>query len=146
MALKHFGPSLTYPRFKGPIFPTRVPVVLATAGNLTYTPAQLLSGLIIRDPAGGARSDVLPTAALLAAEIPAVEIGAEVEFVLRNNADAAETITVTAGTGGTISGAGQSTTTSTVVQNASRLYRITFTNVTAGSEAYTAYSLVSGTH
>lgn len=146
MAFKHFLPSLTYPRFKGPVMPTVVPVVIATAAAVTFTPAQLLSGLIIRDPAGAGRADVLPTAALLALEIPALEVGASFEFTLRNNADAAETITLTASAGNTISGAGQSTTVSTVVQNNSRRFLVVFTNVSPGTEAYTIYSLTSGTH
>jgi hypothetical protein len=73
-------------------------------------------------------------------------VGSGFEFTIRNNADAAETITLNAGTGGTLSAAGQSTTTSTIVQNNSRRFAIVFTNVTLGSEAYIAYSLVSGTH
>jgi hypothetical protein len=118
----------------------------ATVGAVTYTAANLLGGFINRDPNGAGRTDILPTAALLVAAIPGVQVGSGFEFTIRNNADAAETITINAGTGGTLSAAGQSTTTSTITQNNSRRYLLVFTNVTPGSEAYIAYSLVSGTH
>jgi hypothetical protein len=118
----------------------------ATVGAVTYTVAQLLGGFINRDPNGAGRTDILPTAALLVAAMPGVKIGSGFRFTIRNNADAAETITLNAGTGGTLSAAGQSTTTSTIVQNNSREYLIVFTGVIPGSEAYIAYSLTSGTH
>jgi hypothetical protein len=118
----------------------------ATAGAVTYTAANLLGGFINRDPNGAGRTDILPTAALLVAAIPGVQVGSGFEFTIRNNADAAETITLNAGTGGTLSAAGQSTTTSTIVQNNSRRYLVYFSNVTPGSEAVIFYSLVSGTH
>jgi hypothetical protein len=118
----------------------------ATVGAVTYTVAQLLGGFINRDPNGAGRTDILPTAAALVAAIPGCQVGSGFVFTIRNNADAAETITLNAGTGGTLSAAGQSTTTSTIVQNNSRQFAIVFTNVTLGSEAYIAYSLVSGTH
>src|SRR6185436_4619057 len=82
----------------------------STAGALTYTAAMLLGGFINRDPNGGNRSDVTPTAALLLAAIKNANsgvtppVGTSFEFTIRNNADAAETITVTAGTGTTLSG------------------------------------------
>lgn len=127
-----------------------LPVVTVTTDNtaaaITYTAAQLLGGFINRDPNGAGRSDVMPSAALLVAAIPGAEVGTSFEFTIRNNADAAETITITAGTGCTLSGAGQSTTTTTITQNNSRRYLARLTDVTAGSEAYTLYSLVSGTH
>ena len=49
----------------------------------------------------------------------------------------AETITIAAGTGGTTSGGG----TMTVAQNNAKMFRIRFTGVAPGSEAYTIYSL-----
>jgi hypothetical protein len=118
----------------------------STAGAVTYTAANLLGGFINRDPNGAGRTDVLPTAAQLVAAVPGVQVGSGFEFTIRNNADAAETITLNAGTGGTLSAAGQSTTTSTIVQNNSRRYLCYFSNVTPGSEAVIFYSLVSGTH
>lgn len=118
----------------------------ATAGAVTYTAAQLIGGFINRDPNGSGRSDVTPTAALLVAALPGAFVGQSVSFWIRNNADAAETITITAGSGCTLSGAGQSTTTITIAQNASKSFRAVLTNVTSGSEAYTLYSVMGGTH
>src|SRR5690242_21789308 len=76
-----------------------------TAGALTYTAAMLLGGMILRDPNGAGRSDVTPTAAqILAALEGKAQIGQGFRFTIRNTADAAETITLTAGTGVTLSG------------------------------------------
>jgi hypothetical protein len=139
-------PERMSPLLSGLPIPLFTVATEATVGAVTYTVAQVLGGFINRDPNGAGRTDILPTAALLVAAIPGCQVGSGFEFTIRNNADAAETITLNAGTGGTLSAAGQSTTTSTIVQNNSRRFAIVFTNVTLGSEAYIAYSLVSGTH
>lgn len=128
-------PERRTPLFSGlPIAGTTV-TTDATAGAVTYTAAQLLGGVILRDPNGAARSDVFPTAALLAAAVPGADVGSSFTVHIRNTADAAETITMTAGTGVTISG------TATIAQNNAKSFLVCFTNVTAGSESYTAYSL-----
>jgi hypothetical protein len=108
----------------------------ATAGNLTYTPAMLASGLILRDPAGGNRSDVTPTGTLLYAYFNRPEVSSSFEFTIRNTADAAETITVTAGTDCTLSG------TMTIAQNNSKRFKVVFT----ATNAYTLYSLGTVVH
>lgn len=100
-----------------------VPVLIATAGVATYTAAQILTGLVLRDPAGAGRSDVTPTAALIVAAIPNAVIGSVFEFVLKNEADAAETITVTAGAGVTLAG------TMTIAQNNQRRFRVQITAI-----------------
>jgi hypothetical protein len=111
-----------------------------TASNLTYTAAQLLGGLYLRDCGGGSRSDALPTAADLVAAIPGAAVGLSFQFILRNTSDAAETITVTAGAGCTISG------TATVAQSNSKLFVVVLDNVGAGTEAYTIYSIGTFVH
>jgi hypothetical protein len=111
---------------------------ISTAGNVTYTAAQLLSGTIVRDPNGAARTDTLPTAALLVAALNALsaaEVGDVVNAYIVNGADAAETITLAAGTGGTFD-ANQTAAARVVAQNSSKMIRIRLTNVTAGAEAY----------
>jgi hypothetical protein len=108
---------------------------IATAGAVSYTADQLIGGLILRDPNGAARADLVPTAALLVAALPGAFIGQSVEFVIRNTADAAETITVTTATGATLSG------TMTIAQSASRRFLAVLTNVTAGAHAYSVYSV-----
>lgn len=112
-----------------------VPSQVTTAGAATYTIAQLKTGLVLRDPNGGNRSDVTPTAALIVAGFPGAVAGTFFEFTIRNDADAAETITVTAGTNVTLSG------TMTIAQSNAKRFRCQLTNVTSGSEAVTIYSL-----
>lgn len=140
MSIPAFTPSQTYPCSFGLFYPTITVSTLSTAGAITLTPAQILGGLILRNTNGASRSDVLPTAALLKAAINGVSVGRAFEFVIRNTAGAAETITVVAGTGGTVSG------TATIAQSNTKRFMVVFTNITAGSEAYTAYSLGTIVH
>ncbi len=111
-----------------------------TATAVTLTAAQLLGGLILEDPNGGAVTATLPTAALLVAAMPDAIVGSAFEFTIRNTADAAETITVAAGDGGTASG------TMTIGQNNTKRFLVVLTNVTPSSEAYTVYSLGTVVH
>lgn len=110
----------------------------STAGAVTYTAAQCLNGIIVRDPNGAGRTDVLPTAALLVAAIPGAAVGDTVCFKVINGADLAETITISAGLGGAFDSL-QIAATRIIPQNTSRDILIRLTNVTAGSEAYVAY-------
>lgn len=114
-----------------------VPVVTkTTASAVTYTAEEFTSGLILRDPNGAGRSDVTPTAALLFAELGDPEVNSAFEITIRNTADAAETITMTAGTGVTLSG------TMTIAQNNSKTFIGVFTSPTA----LTLYSLGTVVH
>lgn len=127
------------------------PTAISTAGNVTYTTAQLLTGIINRDVAGANRTDVLPTAQAvvqyLAGSAPTSQnypfVGSSIRFVLSNNAAGAFTLALSLGTGGT-SGMGNNTFwvfgTTTIAQNgAPRTFDLILTNVTPGSEAYTVY-------
>lgn len=134
----HFG--LRDPRLQSLSFPLIAVSTLTTAGALTLTTAQVLGGLILRDTSGANRTDTMPTASDLLDSIQGAMVGTAFEFTIRNTADAAETITVAAGTGGTTSG------TMTIAQNNSKRFAVVFTNVTSGSEAYTIYSLGTVTH
>jgi len=125
-----------FPQGLGTLIGQSVVTTINTAGAATYTAAQLLGGLILRDPAGGARSDVSPTAALIIAAITQAGVGNSFEFTIRNTADAAETITVTAGTGVTLSG------TMTIAQNNSKR----FLAVVTASTTVTIYSLGTIVH
>ena len=107
---------------------------IATAGAVTYTAAQLLSGLILRDCNGAGRSDVFPNASDVVAQIQGAQVGHAFEVHIRNSTGGAFTLTLTAGTGVTISG------TATIAQSNCKSFVIVLTNVTLGSEAYTAYS------
>jgi hypothetical protein len=110
----------------------------ATEGARTYTIAELLGGLILRDPAGGARSDVTPTAALIVAGIAGCVVGSSFEFTIRNTADASEVLTLTAGANVTLSG------TMTIAQNNSRRFLAVVENV--DTAAVTIYSLGTVVH
>lgn len=109
------------------------PAVIATAGAVTLTAAQVLGGLILRDPNGLGRSDLLPTVANLVIGLltPRDLTGTSFEFTIRNTADAAETITVTTNTGWTLSGV------MTIAQNNSKRFKVVFTSNTTA----TLYSL-----
>src|SRR5262245_17594613 len=72
----------------------------ATAGAQTYTAADVLGGIIVRDPNGAPRTDTLPTAAQLVAAIAKPRPGDTIECLIVNGADAAEVLTINAGTGG----------------------------------------------
>jgi len=74
---------------------------LATAGAGTYTAAHILTGLILRDPAGAGRTDTTSTAELLVA-LAGLGLDADykmLSFVVVNTADADETITLAGGVG-----------------------------------------------
>lgn len=108
-----------------------------TAGNVTYSAAEFLGGMILRDPNGGARSDVTPTAALLYAALDQPVVGTSFEFTIRNTADANETITLGGGTSVTISG------TATIAQNNSKRFLCV---CTAQTPTFTIYSLGTIVH
>jgi hypothetical protein len=110
----------------------------ATAGARTYTAAEILGGIIVRDCAGGSRSDVLPTAALLVAAMDRPRIGDTIKCYIINGSDAAEVITIGAGTGGGFD-ANQIAASRVIPQNASKDCYIRLTGVVAGSEAYVVY-------
>ena len=109
---------------------------IATAGDVTFTAAQILGGLILRDPAGGARADLLPTAASIIAALQEVQVGDSFEFTVRNTADSSETITITTNAGLTLNG------TMTIAQNNSKRFLALVTS----STAVTVYSLGTVVH
>lgn len=125
-----------FPQGEEPKIGTTTVSTINTAAAVTYTAAQLLGGLILRDPNGAGRSDVTPTAAQIIAAITNAAAGKSFEFTIRNTADASETITVTAGTDVTLSG------TMTIAQNYSRR----FLCVVTGSSTVTIYSLGTVAH
>lgn len=139
MPITHFTPGATYPRFGSLLFPTLVPVTIATAGPVTITAAQLLGGLVLRDCNGAARSDVLPNAADLLALIPGPGVGTGFQVTIRNAAAGAFTLTLTPGTGVTISG------TATIANTQTKNFLVVFTSVVPGAEACTFYSLGTAT-
>lgn len=146
MSVSSFTPTKNYPAFSTLLYPYYKVTTISTADDVSYTAAQVLGGFINRDPNGDNRGDTMPTAAAMLALIEGAEVGTSFEFSIRNDANAAETITIAAGTGGTLSGSGQSTTTITIAQNNTKRFLVVFTSITEGSEAYTLYSLGTLTH
>lgn len=77
------------------------PAAVDTAGPATYTAAQIGRGIILRDPGVAARTDVLPTAALLIAGVANVYTlaadGDSVQWEVRNTGSFAVTISTGAG-------------------------------------------------
>jgi hypothetical protein len=112
----------------------------ATAGAVTFTIAQLLGGIILRDPAGASRADLVPAPAAIVAGIAGCVVGSCFEFTIRNTADAAETITLTANGSSTVSG------TATIAQNNSKRFLAVVTNIGSGTEAVVFYSLGTVVH
>ncbi len=115
---------------------TDAPTEITTAGAATYTAAHVMSGFILRDPSGSARTDVLPTATLLVAAIPQPQIGDTLRLMIINTADASEAITVDAGTGGAYH-ASQPAASKAVAQNAKKEFIIRITGVS--TPAYVVY-------
>lgn len=102
---------------------------ITTAGAGTYTAANLLAGLITRDPAGANRTDTTGTAEEIIAAFTAVGLLTndydEAFFIVKNTADAAETITLAGGTGVTLKG------TLTIAQNQTGKFAIMRISATA---------------
>lgn len=72
---------------------------ITTADDVAYTIAQMLGGMITRNPSGGARADTTPTAAEIIAGMKQAGVGSSFVFAIMNTATADETITLTAGDG-----------------------------------------------
>jgi hypothetical protein len=129
------GPFAAYPDRVGMLAGTATVTADATAGANTWSAAEMLGGILLRDPAGADRSDVTTTAALLVAAITNAAVGMWFEFVIRNTADADETITLTGGVGVTLSG------NMTIPRDTDKRFLAVLTNVTAAAEAVSIYSL-----
>lgn len=130
----------TFPAINDAVASATTVTTDATAGARTYTAAELVGGLILRDCGGSSRSDVSPAASAIVGAISGAIVGSSFEFTIRNTSDAAETITLTAGSGVTLSG------TMTIAQNNSKRFLVVCDNVTGSSEAVTIYSLGTVVH
>jgi hypothetical protein len=134
----HF--SLKDSRFSTVVFETIVQTVNANDAPQTYTPAQLAGGLIDRS-IGSARSDTLPSAAALLEAFQGLMVNHSFEFYVRNISPTSVVLTLNPGAGGTK----DMPSTNTVAQNNTRTFKVVFTNVTPGQEAYTLLSMGAGT-
>ncbi len=130
-----FAPTTNYARLSSLAYPTVTPVIEATAGAVTYTVAQILGGLILRDALSGAKADLLPTAAAIVAAIEGCQVGTSFRTLIRNTGAGAGSITLTTNTGLTLSG------TMVIVFQQQKELTFVVTNNIVGSEAVTVYSM-----
>tara|TARA_R110000851_G_C12823652_1_gene539886 strand:- start:66 stop:641 length:576 start_codon:yes stop_codon:yes gene_type:complete len=114
-----------------------------TAGNITLTIAQVLTGILEADPAADI-AYTLPTPALAVAGVAGVAVGDCIDFAVINTgtATADEIITVTMPSNATAVGSMKVLTAGVAVGDGSGsgLFRIRFTSVT-GTIAYTVYRI-----
>lgn len=110
-----------------------------TAGGVTLTASEVLSGILVADCNGAGRTYTFPTAALLVAAVPGAKVGDLLRLKVVNGSDAAEAITLAEGSGGGWD-ANQTATSRVIGQNTSKDVLIRLTNVTASSEAYVLYA------
>lgn len=120
---------------------TPPPVSINTAGNVTYNATQILGGVIVRDCAGAARSDSLPTAASIVAGMFRGFSTDMLRCLIVNGsagANDAQQITLLVGAGGAFD-ANQQAASQIIRSGCSKEIAIRLTNVVAGSEAYVVY-------
>jgi len=114
-----------------------------TAGNITLTIAQVLTGILEADPAADI-AYTLPTPALAVAGVAGVAVGDCIDFAVINTgtATADEIITVTMPSNATAVGSMKVLTSGVAVGDGSGsgLFRIRFTSVT-GTTTYTVYRI-----
>ena len=134
-SIPSFSPTTNYARVSTLNYPTVTPTVNAVAAAVTYSVAEILSGLLLRDALSAARADLLPAAAAIVAAINGCQVGTSFRTWIRNTGAGAGSITLTTNTGLTLSG-----TVAIVFQQQKELLFVV-TNVTPGSEAVTVYSL-----
>jgi hypothetical protein len=136
MAITHFTPSRVYTTTELPINPKAGASATVTTATtpVTLTVAQTLAGVLFVDcqDAGGIK---FPTAANLVAGIQGCAVDTSVFLWVVNTGDT--TLTPAVNTGGTL-GTGSTAAQATLT---SKLWFVRVTNVTAGSEAYTLWSL-----
>ena len=120
------------------------PAAAIGTGAQSITIAQMLTGILEEDVAGAA-TWTLPTAALLVAGVTDVAIGDTLDFVVINT-DATNdvAITIAIDSGGTLVGNAEvesPETTAGSISSGSAMFRIRFTGVASGSEAYVCYRI-----
>jgi hypothetical protein len=127
--------------FSGPVVQKGVTVsnVLTTGGGVeTITTAELLTGLLVVDTQD-AQTWTLPTAALLNAAIPGVEVGNYLEFTVINYGDAL--LTIGLGTGITKTTIATVAAIATVATLTSKRFRLECTGVLANGSTSDAWVL-----
>lgn len=119
----------------GRVLPSTAVQTGSTVTSYTVTPSDVLGGII--NHSANTSTLTLPTAALLVAAIPRCKVGTTCPLLLANTG--AGTVTIGAGSGGSLVGA--AATTATTVHT---LYWIRITGITSGAESYVAYRVSTG--
>ncbi len=135
-AVVDFAPTKQYPSFSSNVNQLTT-LTTKTGAGVTLTYAEVLGGMIFHDTSSSGVSDTFPTAALLVPQIEGAEVGSTFRLLIRNTSAGAGSLTLVAGTGGTLSG----TTASTVIpylQQQEYLIRVTAVGATP---TYTVYGL-----
>ena len=131
-----FSPTKQYPSFSGAIN-ENLTLTTYTGAGVTFTYADVLGGLIFHDTSSGAVNDTFPTAALLVPQIEGAAVGSTIRLIIRNISAGAGTITLLAGTGGTLSG----TTASTAIAYLTQTEYLIRVTAVGTSPTYTVYGL-----
>lgn len=93
------GPADNRMGINGPFRFFNTITTIATAGAGTLTAAQILKGLILRDPAGASRTDTTPTATQIVNALGiGVTVGSAFDLIYRNTGSISEIITFAGGT------------------------------------------------
>ena len=87
---------------------------------------------------GANRTDVSPTAANIVSAIPNAAVGSSFQFSIKNTADASEELTLSAGSGVTVS----HSRAVEIPEHITGPFLAVATNVTSGSEAVTIHFLI----
>lgn len=143
-------PERGNPFLSGPLIQKGVTVsnVLTTGGGVeTMTVAELLKGLLVAD-CQDAQTWTLPTAALLNAGLPGVEVGSVLEFSVVNYGDA--TLTIGLGTGITVTTIATVAAIATVGTLTAKRFRLECTGVAkphvpGSADAWVLWTIGAGT-
>lgn len=110
----------------GPLFFNINTQDVTLTGDTVLTAAQMLRGLLAIDPGGANRNITTPTAAQIIAAVKGGSTNNSWFLIVRNSADAAETLTLVAGTGVTL----KTGNTNTVTQNNTKIFLVRITSST----------------
>ena len=105
-------------------------------GAGVITPAQVLGGVLAGDPEGSV-TWVMPSAVLMVAAVENAQIGTSIDFYcISVGAATGEILTIGIGANGTLLGLGNIDPPIALEGGGSGKFRIRFSNVTSGAEAY----------
>ena len=132
--INHFGTG-------GNVMSQPAPAAPAAGAATLLTIVNLLTGILVQDP-GGASTWTLPDADLAVAGVPNVAVNDSIDFSIINlDTMDTDTITLAAGASGTMVGQVEIAENNGISSRSEGLFRMRFTNIGSGTEAYTVYRL-----